>query len=95
MKILYDTKNGTIRNLKEDSNEINLTNNERRILSVLSNCKENSWDEIIKFVYGEKYNKKLYNSLRCLVTYLKKKTNLNIKTLHKYGLILTDNIFIK
>ena len=99
MNLLFDIENRTIKELKEDSEEIRLSKLETRLLMVLSNGVENTWEEIVKFVYGIEYkgwteDKVIANRIKCLTSRMTKKLKINIANLYGYGFMLTDNIFI-
>ena len=67
---------------------------EGKLLEVLSNGKYNSYKDISNYLYG--YFDRC--SLECIYVFkkrIKRKTKMNISVIRKYGLRLTDEIYIR
>ena len=99
MEYLYDTKTRMIKEYKDDSEdyaeEIKLSKLQGKLLMALSNGRENTWEEIIKYIYNEDYNKISVMKVKSIIKLFKNKLKINIVNLYGYGFMLTDHIYIK
>lgn len=82
MRWLYDSKNKTIRELKTDTEWIQLADYESRLLEVLSNNSMNTRKEICQYIYGCDDLKITNDSLYLTKNRLLQKVKLDIKSFH-------------
>lgn len=94
MIYVYDSRKKTIREQDSDE-EIELTMFEGRLIEILSNRSENSWTDIINYVYEKEYKNRSRSNINTLKCTLSKKVKLDIITKIGYGLILRDTIYIR
>ena len=94
MIVIFNVRNRTLRETKENSEEIDLTYRESRLLEVLCNNCMNTWGDISKYIYKID-NKFTRQSLKTIKSRLMKKTKLHIETMYSYGLKLDDLIYIR
>lgn len=97
MEWLYDTRNRRIRKLIHNSNWIDLTELESKLVEGLSNGHVNTYKDLLLYTYNsDKYNmdNKTVQNIRMLKNYLLNKIDLDIKVIYSYGLRLEDEIYI-
>lgn len=99
MEYLYDTKTRIIKEYKGNSEDyvemVRLSKLESKLLMVLSNGYDNSWEEIIKYMYNEQYSESSLCKVKNILKHLKEKININIINLYGIGFMITDHIYIK
>ena len=94
MTLIYNTNRLTIRENKDNAEEIVLSEHQTKIIEVLCNNCACSWKELAEYVYGY-YDKPARWSLQRIKCRLLKKIKLNIKIIRKYGMILYDEILVE
>ena len=87
---VYKVKNRELINLKTNVT-YDLSSLENKLLLLLNINEAVDTDSIVKFLYGYK-DKYTRNNLYLLKFRFIKKTNINIKTVVNYGLLLKDKV---
>ena len=95
MRLLYHSRNKTIKNRDSFGDYVSLTPTESRLIEVLSDEKAHTYEEMSKYVFKySHYDSHDYHSLAVHKYRILKKIEINIKTISNYGWVLKDEIYI-